>query len=72
MTNTTKPSGENVYMEDTLPDRKISGLEKFLGPENYRIVTSLLKTPTSVAGFSFNCFIHIYRDICPGHCTTGG
>ncbi len=51
MTMNTKPGGAKVYMEDTLPDRKISGLEKFLGPENYRIVTSLLKTPASVGGF---------------------
>lgn len=31
--------------------RKIDRLERFLGPENYRIVKGLLKTPASILGF---------------------
>src|SRR5512140_2366752 len=31
--------------------RKISRLERFLGPENYRILKGLLKTPASILGF---------------------
>jgi len=31
--------------------RKIGRLERFLGPENYRIVKGLLKTPASIFGF---------------------
>lgn len=31
--------------------REITRLERFLGPENYRILTGLLKTPASIIGF---------------------
>ena len=34
------------------PERKISRLERFLGPENYRIMKGLLKTPASILGFT--------------------
>jgi len=47
----TKPSGDNSLLKDTVAVRKIGWLERFLGPENYRIVTGLLKTPASVLGF---------------------
>ena len=32
--------------------RKIGRLERFLGPENYRILKGLLKTPASILGFA--------------------
>lgn len=51
MTTTTVPSGDNSLLKEALPERKISRLERFLGPENYRIVTGLLKTPASILGF---------------------
>jgi peptide/nickel transport system permease protein len=42
-------------MDEVLPEtiaaRKIGRLERFLGPENYRIIRGLLTTPTSIAGF---------------------
>jgi len=47
----TTPSGDNSLLLDTVPVRKITWLERFLGPENYRIVKGLLKTPASILGF---------------------
>ncbi len=47
----TIPSGENSLLRETIAVRKIGRLERFLGPENYRIVTGLLKTPASILGF---------------------
>jgi len=38
---------------ETVPLRKISRIEHILGPENYRILTGLLKTPASIIGFIF-------------------
>jgi peptide/nickel transport system permease protein len=42
-----KPAG---LLPETLPDRKITWLERTLGPENYRVVLGLAKTPASVIG----------------------
>lgn len=50
MTETT-PSGDNTLLRETVSAREIGRLERFLGPENYRIVKGLLKTPASIAGF---------------------
>lgn len=47
----TIPSGDNSLLHDTVAVRKITRLERFLGPENYRIVKGLLKTPASILGF---------------------
>lgn len=46
------PSGDNSLLKDTVAVRKISRLERFLGPENYRIVSGLFKTPASILGFT--------------------
>ena len=43
--------GDNSLLKETLPERKISWFERFVGPENYRIIKGLLKTPASVLGF---------------------
>lgn len=48
---TTNPTGDNSLLKDTVSARKISWLERLLGPENYRIVKGLLKTPASILGF---------------------
>ena len=48
---TTVPSGDNSLLQSTQM-RKIGRLESLLGPENYRILTGLLKTPASIIGFS--------------------
>lgn len=47
----TTPSADNSLLKEVISDRKISRLERFLGPENYRIITGLLKTPASIIGF---------------------
>jgi peptide/nickel transport system permease protein len=47
----TVPTGDNKLLLDATPVRKIGRLERFLGPENYRILTGLLKTPASITGF---------------------
>ena len=46
------PTGDNSLLKDTLPERKIGWFERVLGPENYRIVKGLLKTPASILGFT--------------------
>ncbi len=51
MTSTAIPTGDNTLLKESKSDRKISRVERFLGPENYRIVVGLLKTPASIAGF---------------------
>jgi peptide/nickel transport system permease protein len=48
----TIPTGDNTLLTETLPERKIGWLERFLGPENFRIVKGLVKTPASIMGFS--------------------
>lgn len=51
MTALNTPSGDNTLLKEVISDRKISWLEKTLGPENYRILRGLLKTPASIIGF---------------------
>lgn len=48
---TTAPTGDNTLLGENVATRKIGRLERFFGPENYRILTGLLKTPASIAGF---------------------
>lgn len=45
------PTGDNSLLTDAVSMRKIGWLERTLGPENYRIVQGLLKTPASIVGF---------------------
>jgi peptide/nickel transport system permease protein len=53
----TIPIGtSNIPLIDAAPTRKIGRLERFLGPENYRIVRGLLKTPASILGFTLILF----------------
>jgi peptide/nickel transport system permease protein len=51
MAQTTLPAGDNTLLGEATALRKINRLERLLGPENYRIVTGLLKTPASITGF---------------------
>ena len=44
------PSGDNTLLGQDVATRTIGRLERFLGPENYRILTGLLKTPASIGG----------------------
>jgi len=45
------PSGDNRLLGDDVKMREIGKLERFLGPDNYRIVKGLVKTPASRIGF---------------------
>jgi peptide/nickel transport system permease protein len=51
MISLTIPTGDNTLLKETIAERKIGRVERALGPENYRILTGLLKTPASIAGF---------------------
>jgi len=50
------PTGDNTLLGENVATRKIGSFERFLGPENYRILTGLLKTPASIAGFVLIAF----------------
>ena len=44
------PTGDNELLGQAVAMRKISRLERLLGPDNYRVVQGLLKTPASIVG----------------------
>jgi peptide/nickel transport system permease protein len=44
------PTGDNELLGEAVAMRKISRLERFLGPDNYRILQGLLKTSASITG----------------------
>ena len=46
----TFPKGDNSLLRETVAIREIGWLERFLGPENYRILMGLMKTPASIFG----------------------
>ncbi len=50
------PTGDNSLLTESIPMRKIGRLERFLGPDNYRIVVGMFKTPASIIGFSLILF----------------
>jgi peptide/nickel transport system permease protein len=43
-------------LPESISDRKIGRLERLLGPENYRVVRGLLRTPASVLGLGLVVF----------------
>jgi len=47
---TTAPTGDNTLLEDAVAMRPIGRLERFLGPDNYRIVVGMVKTPAAIFG----------------------
>lgn len=51
MPTLTTPSADNTLLQETIPERRIGRAERFLGPDNYRILKGLLKTPASILGF---------------------
>jgi peptide/nickel transport system permease protein len=51
MAQTTIPAGDNTLLRESSSLREIGRIERLLGPENYRIMTGLLKTPASILGF---------------------
>ena len=44
------PTGDNELLGKAVAMRKIGRLERLLGPDNYRILQGLLKTPASIVG----------------------
>ncbi len=52
MADISIPTGDNTLLREVLSDRRIGRLERFLGPENYRILKGLLRTPASIMGFT--------------------
>jgi len=46
------PSGDNLTLTEAHSDRKISRMERWLGPENFRIMKGLSKTWASRIGFA--------------------
>jgi peptide/nickel transport system permease protein len=53
------PTGDNTLLTEAISMRKIGRLERFLGPENYRVVVGLFKTPASIVGFALILFFVI-------------
>ncbi|HUE98866.1 MAG TPA: ABC transporter permease [Anaerolineales bacterium] len=61
----TAPTGDNTLLTDAVSMRKIGRLERFLGPENYRVLTGLFKTPAAILGFSLIVFFVIIAILAP-------
>ena len=49
---TQTPTGDNTLLGEMVATRKIGRAERLLGPENYRIIKGLFKTPAAILGFS--------------------
>ena len=62
---TTAPIGDNTLLQEALPDREIGWVERFLGPDNYRVVQGLLKTPASILGFILITFFILVAIFAP-------
>ena len=59
------PSGDNELLGTAVSLRKITRLERFLGPDNYRVMQGLLKTPASIAGFTLIVFFTLVAIFAP-------
>ena len=53
------PTGDNTLLGETVSTRQIGRLERFLGPDNHRVITGLFKTPAAILGFSLIVFFVI-------------
>lgn len=47
---TINPTGNNELLGEAVAMRKIGRLERILGPDNYRVVQGLFKTPAAIIG----------------------
>lgn len=65
MTSVPYPSGDNTLLREVIPERKIGRVERFLGPENYRILKGLLRTPASIIGFTLIGFFVLIAIFAP-------
>lgn len=63
MTQTTSSVARTL--DDTISMREIGRVERFLGPDNYRVLTGLLKTPASIVGFTLIVFFVIIAVFAP-------
>jgi peptide/nickel transport system permease protein len=61
----SNPTGNNELLGDAVAMRQIGRLERFLGPENYRIVQGLFKTPAAIAGTVLIIFFLIIALVAP-------
>lgn len=59
------PTGDNTLLGGAVAMRKISRLEKVLGPENYRVVQGLFKTPAAVMGTILIAFFILIAAFAP-------
>jgi peptide/nickel transport system permease protein len=62
---THTPTGDNILLADAVSIRKIGRLERALGPENFRILQGLSKTPASIAGFTLIVFFVLIAVFAP-------
>lgn len=59
------PSGDNELLGTAVALRKITRLERFLGPDNYRVMQGLFKTPASISGFALIAFFILVAILAP-------
>jgi peptide/nickel transport system permease protein len=59
------PTGDNSLLADAVSMRKVGRLERALGPENFRILQGLSKTPASIAGFTLIAFFVLIAVFAP-------
>ena len=59
------PTGNNELLGDAVAMRKIGRLERFLGPDNYRVVQGLFKTPAAVMGTILIVFFALVALLAP-------
>lgn len=60
-----EPSGDNLILAEAHSDRKISRMERWMGPENYRIMKGLSKTWASRVGFFLILFFALVAIFAP-------
>ena len=59
------PSGDNELLGTAVALRNIGRLERFLGPENYRVMQGMFKTPASISGFALIIFFVLVAALAP-------
>jgi peptide/nickel transport system permease protein len=59
------PSGDNELLGTAVAMRKISRFERFIGPDNYRVLQGLFKTPASITGFVLIVFFALVALFAP-------
>lgn len=59
------PTGNNEMLGEAVATRKIGRLERLLGPDNYRVMQGLLKTPASILGSILILFFVIVAAAAP-------